>query len=95
VRSGLNSTPPRRPAYRRPEEAVLLRIDALKTWRKETARKYSVESDVILPKDLLESIAHRNPEDLTGLDTVMSDFPWRYNHFNGQILSVLKELERS
>ncbi len=95
VQKGLVTPPPPRPTNHRPEEAILGRIDALKIWRKETARKWGVESDVVLPKDLLELIAFTNPVDPDALNIVMTNFPWRFHHFNDQILTVIKDLEKS
>ena len=95
VQKGLVTPPPPRPSNHRPEEAVINRIDALKNWRKVTARTWGVESDVVLPKDLLETIAFKNPRDPVDLNNVMTHFPWRFHRFNDQILNVIKELERS
>ncbi len=82
------------PAYRiptaRPSEAVLARMDSLRTWRKLTARELGVESDVILPRDLLEQLAARNPGSLEELGEMMGDLPWRLNRFGRQILQALK-----
>jgi ribonuclease D len=74
----------------RPDEAFLSRLDALKTWRKSAARKMQVESDVVLPRQLMESIAERAPRSIPELSDLLSDSPWRMARFGPQILKVVK-----
>jgi ribonuclease D len=74
----------------RPDEAFLSRLDALKTWRKSAARKMQVESDVVLPRQLMESIAERAPRSIPELSGLLSDSPWRMARFGPQILKVVK-----
>jgi ribonuclease D len=74
----------------RPDEAFLFRLDALKTWRKNAARKMHVESDVILPRQLMELIAERAPRGIPELSELLSDSPWRMARFGPQILKVVK-----
>ena len=74
----------------RPDEAYLLRLDALKNWRKHTARKMKVESDVVLPRQLMEMIAERAPRNLPELSELLSDSPWRMSRFGPQILKAVK-----
>lgn len=93
VARGSTLLPPRRPPNHRPDEAILNRIDLLKTWRKTTARKLEVESDVVLPKDLLESIAFCGPKSLSDLREVMNEFPWRFQRFGDQILNAIHKQE--
>jgi len=74
----------------RPDEAFLSRLDALKTWRKVAARKMKVESDVVLPRQLMELIAERAPRSLPELSDLLSNSPWRMARFGPQILKVVK-----
>ena len=74
----------------RPNEAFLSRLDALKTWRKNVARKMQVESDVVLPRQLMELIAERAPRNMQELSDLLSDSPWRLARFGPQILKVAK-----
>lgn len=74
----------------RPDEAFLSRLDALKTWRKHAARKMQVESDVVLPRQLMEMIAENGPRSMPELSELLSDSPWRIAHFGPQILKVVK-----
>jgi ribonuclease D len=74
----------------RPDDAFLSRLDALKSWRKNTARKMKVESDVVLPKSLMERIAEHAPRSTPELSNLLSGSPWRMAHYGPQILKVMK-----
>ncbi len=74
----------------RPSEAYLSRLEALKGWRKSAARRMGVESDVVLPRWLMETLAERGPQDMEKLAAAMADSPWRMAHFGPQILKVMK-----
>lgn len=89
VERGIVGPPAYRPASHRLSDDVLLRLDGLRTWRKLTGREMGVESDVVLPRDIMEMIADRNPRNLDELAVIMGDLSWRFDHFGRQILSVL------
>jgi ribonuclease D len=89
VQRGLRAEPIRPPHNPRPNESYLSRLEALKKWRKITARKLEVESDVVLPRDLLHDLAEHNPRSPKKLAEVMQEVPWRLEHFGSQILEVL------
>jgi ribonuclease D len=74
----------------RPDEAYLSRLDALKLWRKNAARKMHVESDVILPRQLMETIAESAPKNIPELSNLLSNSPWRLARFGPQILKAVK-----
>jgi ribonuclease D len=74
----------------RPDEAFLSRLDALKIWRKSVARKMQVESDVVLPRQLMELIAENAPRSMTELSDLLSGSPWRMERFGPQILQIVK-----
>jgi len=74
----------------RPDEAYLSRLDALKNWRKNEARKMKVESDVILPRQLMEMIAESGPCSIPELSELLSGSSWRMARFGPQILKVVK-----
>jgi len=75
----------------RPSQAYLHRLDALRQWRKELGRELEVESDVVMPRDLLETLCQVNPHDREELAQVMTDYPWRLERFGDQILKVLQQ----
>ncbi len=74
----------------RPDEAYLSRLEALKTWRKNAARKMKVESDVILPRQLMEMIADNAPRSLPELSDLLAGSSWRMARFGPQILKTVK-----
>ena len=82
--------PPRQP---RPDDQYLERLEALRRWRKAAALDMGVASDVVLPRDLLYSLASHNPRDLGALAGVMQDVPWRLEHFGERILHLLSNLQ--
>lgn len=79
----------RRPA--RPDEQLLTRLDLLRNWRKEMARKLQVESDIVLPRDLMVEIAEHAPRCQEDLAAVMQNTPWRFDQFGDQILYTLRK----
>jgi ribonuclease D len=83
------------PRNHRPPEAVLRRLDALRSWRKEAGREMGVESDVILPREILTAIATNAPQTLEDLAGLMQPTPWRFEHFGAQILQVLAPKRKS
>lgn len=91
VERGIVGPPAYRPPSNRPSDEVIWRLEGLRNWRKMTAREIGVESDVVLPRDVLEVIAERNPSSLDALAEIMADFPWRLNRFGSQILYVLAQ----
>ncbi len=89
VQRGLNAPPLYPPRQVRPDEEYLARLEALRAWRKRTAQKLQVKSDVVLPRDLLHSIAARNPADEKELAALLVQVPYRLAHFGSQILAAL------
>lgn len=90
IAEAMEADPPRRPKKAaRPPDSVLLRYEALHTWRKETARERGVESDVILSRDALWAIAQRNPQTQEELATLAVMGPWRFNAYAPGIMDVL------
>ncbi len=90
VRKGLQMDPPQEPRRPRPDPNFLQNAEILRLWRKHKAHDLGVESDIVLPKDLLNKIAHRFPFEETGLETIMAEVPWRYARFGTEILEALR-----
>ncbi len=89
VQRGLKAQPIRPPRSTRQNNGLTNRLDALRNWRKKTARKMGVASDVVLSRDLMHTLAERNPLNLEELTEAMKDTPWRLEHFGEQILETL------
>lgn len=89
VTRGLESPPLRPPRPVRQDAGYLERVDRLRNWRKRAAAQMGVTSDVVLPRDVMQLLAEDDPRSMEDLAHSMSDFPWRLEHFGGQILAVL------
>ena len=75
----------------RPGDAELHRRDLLSTWRKEEGKKMGVSSNIVLSKDLIESIARTFPKNAAELKSLMTDYPCRYDLFSADILKALQK----
>ncbi|MEN8173010.1 MAG: HRDC domain-containing protein [Chloroflexota bacterium] len=90
VQRGKKADPPRPQRNARPNGNHLDRIDRLRRWRKNHARNLGVQSDIILPKDILNKIAAENPRSTQSLAGVMSTVPWRYQEYGAEILKQIR-----
>ncbi len=80
------------PSYApRPDERILNRYEALRTWRNDTARQRGVEPDVIMSNAALMSIAHRQPTTPKELEGIDGLGPWRRMAYGEQLLRVVRE----
>ena len=94
VRRGLAAKPPRYPRNKNHNrEAVKVRYDQLHEWRKKTAKARQVESDIILPRDVMRAIALNNPKESDQLKQLMHPLEIRFNRYGPQILQVLLEAQ--
>jgi ribonuclease D len=93
VRRGLQAEPIHPPRNVRPDERFLARMEALKQWRKQKAVELDVESDIILPRDLMHQLAAKNPQDMDTLSDCLSDVPWRREQYGEEILDQLKRMQ--
>lgn len=90
VELGRTRPPPAKPGRSRRDDQVVERYEALRNWRKNTARRQGVESDLILPRELLWEIAHQEPADLGALKSMMGNLEWRFNAYGKEILNVIQ-----
>ncbi|MHB8857070.1 MAG: ribonuclease D [Bellilinea sp.] len=95
VKRGMDNPPPPRPVNHRRSDAVLERLEILRDWRKETARKLEVESDVVLPREVLEEIAVKAPATQGDLRILMQELPWRFEQYGSRILAAIHQKEPS
>jgi ribonuclease D len=89
VERGLQNQPLYRSRSPRPDERFMQRLEALRVWRKAEAHTMGVESDVVLPKDLLFCLANNNPRTQEELADLLSSTPWRLEHYGEKILKAL------
>jgi ribonuclease D len=86
---GENAPPLRRlkrPPY---DEAFADRLEKLRVWRKNAAKEMDVESDVVLPRDIMYAVANANPTGFAELETLLAQVPWRLKTYGTQILGAL------
>jgi ribonuclease D len=89
VQRGLDRPPLYPPKPVRPDERYLLRLDALRTWRKQMASSMGVESDVVLPKDLMQMLAEQDPRRPDAVREVLASTPYRLSRFGLQLEKLL------
>jgi ribonuclease D len=79
----------KREQAKRPSDALLRRLEKLKVWRKKLAKEMSVESDIILPKTYLNSLAENPPKNLKELESAMSQSPTRFERYGTEIYRLI------
>src|SRR5688572_12203183 len=89
TKRGIEAPLVKRGQARRPNDATLKRLDKLKTWRKKLAQQMGVESDIILPRIYLNTLAETPPKSIRELESIMADSPWRFSHYGTQIYGLL------
>jgi ribonuclease D len=89
VNQGLRAEPLYPPRLPRPNEQFITRLEALRQWRKRAAHEMGVNSDIVLPRDLLYAIATHNPKNSAELAEILNEVPWRMKRFGEQILERL------
>ena len=93
IREGKQSPPEYPPNnHTRPCNSTLERMEELQEWRKHTAQKMGVPSDVILPREIICRVAKANPGSMSELQVKMWDVPYRFIHFGDEILSIIKQV---
>jgi len=89
VDRGLKAPLPQKPRNRGQDEATRTRYEDLREWRKNAARKRNLESDIILPRDILIEIAAQAPRDLATLRKIMTPLESRFQRYGEQILRII------
>lgn len=94
VERGRRKPPPHPPSHRNVDPLVAERFSALRAWRKTRAEARGVESDVILSRDALWTLAQRAPSHLDELREINGLGPWRIGVYGQEILNVLRPFGR-
>jgi ribonuclease D len=74
---------------KRPSDRTLKRLEKLKNWRKKVAQEMGVESDIVLPKAYLNSLAEDPPKSLQELESIMRESPTRFRRYGEQIYRLV------
>jgi ribonuclease D len=75
-------------------DAVLRRVERLKTWRRARAAQLEVEVAVVLPQRLIDRLAEAAPADEAGLAAVPGLRRWRIRAFGDEILTTVAGYHR-
>jgi ribonuclease D len=89
VKRGTEAPLVQREPVKRPSDAMLRRLEKLKNWRKVQAKALGVESDVVLPKVYLNSLAENPPKNIDDLKTTLAESPWRFQQYGAQLLKIV------
>ncbi len=92
VERGLKAPLPQKPRNRGQDEATRTRYEALREWRKNAARKRKLESDIIMPREVLIEIATHTPRDLADLRKIMSPLESRFTRYGEEILKIIHQV---
>jgi len=90
IEENLSSPAPKQPKRpSRPADDVLCRYEKLHNWRKHRAQKRGVESDVILSRETLWTIARQNPHSVDELAQLPEMGDWRCQTYGNDIIKLL------
>jgi len=89
VDRGHKRPPPHRPKSKRHNNAAAKRYKRLHAWRKKTAEKRGVDSDIILPREIVEEIANLSPKTLHELQAIMQPLEWRFQKYADDLLKLI------
>src|SRR5215217_7682370 len=78
-----------REQVKRPSDKTLKRLERLKNWRKKVAQDLGVESDIVLPKTYLNSLAENPPKSLQELEATLHDSPTRFRKYGEQLFRLV------
>lgn len=90
VERGREAPPLRRPKRAPYDEAYVERLEKLRLWRRAAAKELDVESDVVLPRDIMEATARAYPRTAADLEPLFASVPWRLAAYGEQVLQALK-----
>ncbi|MDD4042706.1 MAG: HRDC domain-containing protein [Anaerolineaceae bacterium] len=68
--------------------------EKLSDWRKEIGEKEGIPSNAVLSRDLVERIAHHDPQSEEQLIEVMHNYPHHYAAYGQEILAVTKRKKK-
>lgn len=90
IENGLHGQPQFPPVVEREPKHVRDRYNRLRDWRKKKAKARGVESDVILPRTVLQELARRAPTTRDELAQIADFGPWRRERYAAELLTLLR-----
>ena len=89
IKRGVEAPLVKREQAKRPNDAMLKRLDKLKNWRKTLRRKWAL-SQILSCQSLFEFSCRKSAERACmNLKSLMADSPWRFSQYGEQIYRLL------
>ena len=79
------------PRNERESEEIVERYETLRKWRKKKAQTRGVEADVIIPRDVMWSLARRPPHSRDDLQLINGLGPVRREKYGDELVAILKQ----
>jgi len=79
------------PRNERESEEIVERYETLRKWRKKKAQTRGVEADVIIPRDVMWSLARRPPHSRDDLQRINGLGPVRREKYGDELVAILKQ----
>jgi ribonuclease D len=89
VTRGRSGPRPRLPRSENGDQIIQARYETLRRWRKRAAEARQIESDVVLPREMLWTIARSAPRTLDELKPMMHPLTWRHRTYGPEIITAL------
>ncbi len=89
IQKGKRAPIPKKPRNKRMSDLAHVRFEALHDWRKNLARRRKLESDIILPREMLREIAVASPGNREELHKFMIPLEWRFQEYGDAILNII------
>lgn len=93
IQRGQDAALPQPPHHLPPPPDISDLYIALHTWRKNQASARGVESDVIISKQVLWTLAYQAPESLEALDGIKGFGPWKRAQYGSALLEVIQSFK--
>jgi ribonuclease D len=91
VERGSKTAPAHPPRHKRTPYSIHSRYERLRRWRKQVAERRGLSSDIVMPRDMLWSIAHNAPSNRQQLRKLLLPLEWRFQEYGDEILGLIEE----
>jgi ribonuclease D len=95
VERGRRAPPCHPPRNEREPDEIVERYETLRKWRKKKAEMRGVEADVIIPRDVMWSLARRPPHTRDDLQFINGLGPIRREKYGEEIVAILQQSQVS
>jgi len=91
VERASKTAPAHPPRHKRTPHSVHSRYERLRRWRKQVAERRGLSSDIVMPRDMLWSIAHNAPSSRQQLHKLLLPLEWRFQEYGDEILTLVEK----